>query len=139
MGVVATSVDYYEEDELNWLWADTIIRAQTHGQKTLDDFCQLFHGAPSGPPQVKTYSFEDILSALNQVAPYNWRAFWTERLGNHGPGAPLAESKKAAGRWSTMTSAPNKCGPMKANRKYSERCLLDRSVAQGRWIHYRHC
>jgi predicted metalloprotease with PDZ domain len=82
-------LDYYEEDELNWLWADTIIRAQSHGQKTLDDFCQLFHGAPSGPPQVKPYTFEDVLSALNQIAPYNWRAFWTERLGNHGPGAPL--------------------------------------------------
>jgi len=82
-------LDYYEEDELNWLWADTIIRAQTHGQKTLDDFCQLFHGAPSGPPQVKPYTFEDVLSALNQVAPYNWRAFWSKRLENHGPGAPL--------------------------------------------------
>jgi predicted metalloprotease with PDZ domain len=82
-------LDYYEEDELNWLWADTIIRVQTHGQKTLDDFCQLFHGAPSGPPQVKTYTFEDIVSGLNQVAPYDWRGFWTERLGNHGPGAPL--------------------------------------------------
>ena len=37
-------LDYYEEDELNWLWADTIIRQQTHGQKTLDDFCRMFHG-----------------------------------------------------------------------------------------------
>ena len=82
-------LDYYEEDELNWLWADTIIRQQTHGQKTLDDFCRIFHGPPSGPPQVKTYTFEDILSTLNQVAPYDWRGFWTERLGNHGPGAPL--------------------------------------------------
>jgi predicted metalloprotease with PDZ domain len=82
-------LDYYEEDELNWLWVDTIIRQQTHGQKTLDDFCKLFHGAPSGPPQVKPYVFEDVVSALNQIAPYDWRGFWTERLGNHGPGAPL--------------------------------------------------
>ena len=82
-------LDYYEEDELNWLWADTIIRQQTHGQKTLDDFCRLFHGAPSGPPQVKTYTFEDVVSTLNQVAAYDWRGFWIERLGNHGPGAPL--------------------------------------------------
>jgi predicted metalloprotease with PDZ domain len=82
-------LDYYEEDELNWLWADTIIRQQTHGQKSLDDFCRIFHGAPSGPPQVKTYTFDDIVNTLNQLAPYNWRGFWTERLGNHGPGAPL--------------------------------------------------
>jgi len=82
-------LDYYEEDELNWLWVDTIIRQQTHGQKSMEDFCRLFHGAPSGPPQVKTYTFEDVVSTLNQVVAYDWRGFWVERLGNHGPGAPL--------------------------------------------------
>ena len=55
------ALDYYEEDELTWLWADTIIRQQTHGQKSLDDFCRIFHGPPSGPPQVKTYTFDDIV------------------------------------------------------------------------------
>jgi len=83
------ALDYYDEDELNWLWADTIIRQQTHGRKSLDDFCRIFHGPPSGPPQVKTYTFDDIVNTLNQVAPYDWRGFWTERLTNHGPGAPL--------------------------------------------------
>ena len=83
------ALDYYDEDELNWLWADTIIRHETHGQKSLDDFCRIFHGPPSGPPQVKTYTFDDIVATLNQVAPYDWRGFWTERLTNHGPGAPL--------------------------------------------------
>jgi len=82
-------LDYYDEDELNWLWVDTIIRQQTHGQKSLDDFCRVFHGPPSGPPQVKTYTFEDVLNTLTQVAPYDWRRFWNERLTNHGPGAPL--------------------------------------------------
>ena len=84
------TVDYYDEDVLNWLWVDTIIRHETHGAKSMDDFCRLFHGGESGPPQVKTYSFDDVVNTLNQVAPYDWRAFWTERLTNHGPGAPLA-------------------------------------------------
>jgi len=83
------TVDYYDEDVLNWLWADTIIREQTHGQKSLDDFCKLFHGGQSGPPAVKTYTFDDVVNTLNQVASYDWRGFWTERLTNHGPGAPL--------------------------------------------------
>jgi predicted metalloprotease with PDZ domain len=83
------SVDFYEEDTLNWLWADVIIRQQSNGKKTLDDFCKLFHGAPSTGPMVKTYTFDDVVSALNQVVPYDWRGFWTERLTNHGPGAPL--------------------------------------------------
>ena len=64
-------VDYYDEDVLNWLWADVIIRQQSKGAKSLDDFCKLFHGAPSGPPMVKTYTFDDIVSALNQVSPYD--------------------------------------------------------------------
>ncbi|MGH9512869.1 MAG: M61 family metallopeptidase [Terriglobales bacterium] len=81
--------DFYEEDVLNWLWVDTIIREQTHGKKSIDDFCHLFQGAPSGPPIVKTYTFDDVVNALNEIAPYDWRSFWTERLTNHGPGAPL--------------------------------------------------
>jgi len=56
---------------------------------SLDDCCKLFHGAPGGTPALRTYTFDDIVKALNQVAPYDWVAFWTERLTNHGPGAPL--------------------------------------------------
>jgi predicted metalloprotease with PDZ domain len=83
------STDFYDEDTLNWLWADVIIRQQTNGAKTIDDFCHLFHGAPSTAPMVKPYTFDDVVNTLNQVAPYDWRGFWTERLTNHGPGAPL--------------------------------------------------
>jgi len=83
------STDFYAEDTLNWLWVDVIIRQQTKGAKTLDDFCKLFHGAPTTGPMVKTYIFADVVNALNQVTPYDWRGFWTERLTNHGPGAPL--------------------------------------------------
>jgi predicted metalloprotease with PDZ domain len=82
-------VDFYDEDTLNWLWADVIIRQQTKGKKTLDDFCKLFHGAPNTAPVVKPYTFDDVVNTLNQVASYDWRGFWTERLTNHGPGAPL--------------------------------------------------
>lgn len=81
--------DFYDEDTLNWLWVDVIIRQQTKGKKSIDDFCHLFHGAPSTGPMLKTYIFDDIVNSLNQEAPYDWRSFWTERLTNHGPGAPL--------------------------------------------------
>src|SRR5207249_6309454 len=36
-------LDYYPEGELIWLDVDTLIRQQTHGQKSLDDFCRLFY------------------------------------------------------------------------------------------------
>ncbi|HMG99979.1 MAG TPA: hypothetical protein VK555_01140, partial [Terriglobales bacterium] len=73
-------LDYYDEDVLNWLWVDTIIRQQTQGKKSIDDFCHLFHGGKSGPPEVKTYTFDDIVNTLSRVAAYDWRGFWTERL-----------------------------------------------------------
>jgi predicted metalloprotease with PDZ domain len=82
-------LDYYDEDVLNWLWVDAIIRQQTNGKKSIDDFCHLFHGGQSGPPEVKTYTFDDVVNTLNQVASYDWQGFWKERLANHGPGAPL--------------------------------------------------
>ncbi|HXM66210.1 MAG TPA: hypothetical protein VN911_05725 [Candidatus Acidoferrum sp.] len=81
--------DFYEEGTLTWLWADVIIRQQSLGKKSIDDFCHLFHGAPSSGPALKTYTFDDVVNALNQVVAYDWRGFWTERLTNHGPGAPL--------------------------------------------------
>ena len=82
-------VDFYEEDDFTWLWVDVIIRQQTKDKKSIDDFCKLFHGGQGGMPALKTYTFDDIVNALNQIAPYDWRGFWTERLTNHGPGAPL--------------------------------------------------
>ncbi|HEY1273060.1 MAG TPA: M61 family peptidase [Terriglobales bacterium] len=82
-------LDYYEEDVLNWLWVDTIIRQQSHDRKSIDDFCHLFHGGDSGQPELKPYTFDDVVNGLNQVVAYDWRGFWTERLTNHGPGAPL--------------------------------------------------
>ena len=82
-------LDYYDEDVLNWLWVDVILRQQSGGKKSMDDFCRLFHGGESTAPMVKTYTFDDIVSSLNQVAPYDWRKFWTERLTNHAPSAPL--------------------------------------------------
>lgn len=82
-------LDYYDEDVLNWLWVDMIIRQQTQGKKSIDDFCKLFHGGQSTGPMVKPYTFDDVVNALNEVARYDWRGFWGERLTNHGPGAPL--------------------------------------------------
>ena len=81
--------DFYSEDTLNWLWVDVIIRQQSKGAKSIDDFCHAFHGAPSTGPALKTYTFDDIVNALNQVVPYDWRGFWTERLTTHAAHAPL--------------------------------------------------
>jgi predicted metalloprotease with PDZ domain len=73
-------VDFYDESWLMWLDADVTIRQLTHGQKSLDDFCRLFHGAPSSPPQLVPYTFDEVVAALNQVAPNDWQTFFHDRL-----------------------------------------------------------
>jgi len=81
--------DYYDEGDLLWLEVATIIHRDSGGKKSIDDFCQEFHGGPNHGPEVKTYTFDDVVNTLNQVVAYDWRGFWTQRLTNHGPGAPL--------------------------------------------------
>ena len=82
-------VDYYPEGELIWLEVDVTIRELTRNQKSLDDFCRAFHGAPSGAPAVKIYTFEDVVAALNQVAPHTWAAFLRSRLDGLAARAPM--------------------------------------------------
>jgi predicted metalloprotease with PDZ domain len=82
-------VDFYDESTLIWLEADTIIRKQTNGKKSLDDFCRKFHGGENTPPKVVPYTFDDVVVGINEIAAYDWRTFFTERLKSHGPGAPL--------------------------------------------------
>jgi len=81
--------DFYPESVLLWLEADVIIRRRTQDQKSLDDFCRIFLGGPGHDPVIKTYTFEELVSTLNQVAPYDWTAFFRTRLDSHGPQAPL--------------------------------------------------
>jgi len=83
------SVDFYDEGVLIWLETDVLIRQKTGGKRSLDDFCRLFLGGESGPPAVRTYTFDDVVAALQQIAPHDWRAFFLERITSTAPRAPL--------------------------------------------------
>jgi predicted metalloprotease with PDZ domain len=82
-------VDFYDEGLLLWLEVNSIINRQTHGKKSLDDFCRLFYTGPNNGPQLKTYTFQDLVQALNKVAPYPWADFLHKRLESTSPEAPL--------------------------------------------------
>jgi predicted metalloprotease with PDZ domain len=83
------SLDYYPEGDLIWLEVDAIIRQQTHGQRSLDDFCRGFYGGQSGPPMMVPYTFEDVVRALNEIVPYDWASLLRERVGATSTRAPL--------------------------------------------------
>jgi predicted metalloprotease with PDZ domain len=97
--------DFYTESALLWLEADTVIRTKSGGSKSIDDFCKLFHGAPSTGPKVVPYDFNDVVKTLNAVQPYDWRTFWNERLNRLRAEAPL-EGIKASGWRLTFDSEP---------------------------------
>ena len=91
------SVDFYDEGTLIWLEADTLIRKLTAGKRSLDDFCKAFHGGADSKPEVRPYKAEEVYAALGQVAPYDWKGFFDERIQNVRPHAPLGGVE--AGGW----------------------------------------
>jgi predicted metalloprotease with PDZ domain len=100
------SVDYYDEGALIWLEADTIIRQQSGGKKSMDDFAHLFLGGKNTSPEVHTYSFDDVVNTLNQVQPYDWRGFLRDRILKVAEHAPLGGI--ANGGWMLVyTDQPN--------------------------------
>jgi len=92
------SLDYYPEGELIWLEVDGTIRQQTHGQHSLDDFCRRFHGGESGAPKVVPYTFDDVVRALNDVAPYDWATLLRQRVKATSTHAPLGGIERGGWR-----------------------------------------
>lgn len=95
-------VDYYDEGDLLWLEVATMIHTASHGQKSIDDFCHLFHGGPNNGPELKTYTFDDLVRALNQIAPYDWANFFHERLTSTSAEAPVGGIEN--GGWKVVYS-----------------------------------
>jgi predicted metalloprotease with PDZ domain len=82
------SYDYYPESDLIWLDADTKIRELSKGQKSLDDFARLFFGINNGSYITVTYTFDDLVKAMNSVQPYDWKEFFRARVYEVAPKVP---------------------------------------------------
>ncbi len=84
------SEDYYNEGLLVWMEVDSILRDQSGGKKSIDDFAKAFYGMRDGDWGVLTYTFDDVVATLEKIQPYDWRGFLTERLTKTSTHAPLA-------------------------------------------------
>ena len=83
--------DYYDEGELLWLDADTLIRKMTSNKKSLDDFQRIFLGKGGNTgPIIVTYTFDELVRDLNEVVPYDWATFLHDRVDKINPRADLA-------------------------------------------------
>lgn len=84
------SEDYYNEGLLIWLEIDSTLRARSRGSKGMDDFAKIFFAGPSGQWQERGFSFDDVATTLNAIAPFDWAGLLKDRLRGKSPRAPLA-------------------------------------------------
>ena len=92
--------DYYSEGLLVWLDADTLIRERTRGRGSLDDVARGFFGIDDGAWTPATYTFDDVVAALNAALPYDWATFLqrTRRRRGHRAAARRHRAQRLSAR-----------------------------------------
>ncbi|WP_165235802.1 M61 family metallopeptidase [Aquisphaera insulae] len=84
------SQDYYYEGALIWMEADAIIRKQTEGRRSLDDFARAFLGKKGAAGQlVDPYERAEVVSLLKRTADHDWDAFLAGRVDRPLDALPL--------------------------------------------------
>jgi predicted metalloprotease with PDZ domain len=83
------SEDYYSEGQLMWIDVDRIIREQSKGKRSIDDFAKAFFGMRDRDFGELTYTLDDVVATLEQVQPYDWRGYLQRRVYDIAPQAPL--------------------------------------------------
>ncbi|OYY63247.1 M61 family metallopeptidase [Sphingomonas sp. 28-62-11] len=120
------SEDYYNEGLLIWMEVDSILRKQTKGKKSMDDFARAFFGINDGDWGQVTYTLDDVVTTLNGITPYDWQAFLTTRITETGAPAPIS-GFAANGYTLVYTETPT--AYFKANEK--GRTITDLSYSLG--------
>jgi predicted metalloprotease with PDZ domain len=83
------SEDYYSEGQLIWIDVDRIIRAQSGGKRSIDDFAKAFFGVRDRDWGELTYDLETVADTLNKVQPYDWKGYLQRKVYATAPNAPL--------------------------------------------------
>ena len=83
------SEDYYNEGLMVWMEVDAMLRQQSGGTKSIDDFARAFFGVRDGDWGELTYTFDDVAATLNAIQPYDWAAFLRKRITETGQPAPV--------------------------------------------------
>jgi len=101
------SEDYYSEGELMWIDVDRIIRQQSGGRRSIDDFAKAFFGVRDRDWGELTYTLDDIVATLSRVQPYDWRGYLQRKVYSIAPEAPL-DGITQGGYRLVYTSEPTK-------------------------------
>ncbi|MEO6225916.1 MAG: peptidase M61 [Sphingomicrobium sp.] len=99
--------DYYSEGQLIWIDVDRMLRQQSGGRRSIDDFARLFFGIRDRDYGEVTYTVDDVAATLNKVQPYDWRGYLQRRVYDIAPEAPL-EGITQGGYRLVFTDEPTK-------------------------------
>lgn len=102
--------DYYPEGDLIWLEVATIIHDESHGAKSFEDFCHAFYGGPNRGPEVKPYTFDELVAALKAVVPYDWAGYFHERLTSTSAEAPAGGIERGGWKFEMSDRPPSPRG-----------------------------
>ncbi len=119
--------DYYIEGMLFWLEADLLIRSETQGKRSLDDFVRAFLGAAVEPGAVRRYTLDDVVAGLQAVCPHDWRTLIEARIMALRP--QLDPASLAASGWQ-LEYQRSATGDV-----VEEDAMLDARQSLGCWFH----
>jgi len=83
-----------------------LIRQQSQGRRSLNDFCKRFHGGQNGPPAVVPYTLDNVIATLNEISPRDWKQFFQKRVYATNPRAPLGGIEGAGWRLAYTNTIP---------------------------------
>ena len=117
------SEEYYTGGAMIWLSVDAKIRTLTHERKSLDDFAQAFFGIDSGSYVTSTYTFDDVVAALDGVVKFDWASYLTARVDAFNP--PLLDELAASGWKLVYTDRPSEYEAQYMSRPESARHMYN--------------
>ncbi|MEO8987732.1 MAG: peptidase M61 [Rhodanobacter sp.] len=117
------SEEYYSGGQMMWLAVDAKIRALSDDHKSLDDFARIFFGVDNGSFVTKTYTFDDVVAALNDVVKNDWAGFLRAHVDALDP--PLQSGLAASGWKLVYTDRESPYEKQYGSQKESPRHLFN--------------
>lgn len=117
------SEEYYSGGQMIWMAVDAKIRAASGGRQSLDGFAREFFGVDDGSLVPRTYTFDDVVSALNGVAKYDWASFLHRFVDALEP--PFLEGLEASGWKLVYTDEPSALEKLSDSRPESPRFITN--------------
>ena len=104
------SEDYYVDGLITWMSVDSILREESGGTKSIDDYDRAFYGMRDGDYGDLPFTIDDIVATLNAIVPYDWRSLLDEQVTQTADHAPLKGFERNGYRL-VYTDKPNKASP----------------------------